>query len=251
MDINLKSLLKKKLPVFLARVINRADSHSGFIPPLGKISWGDFKSVTPFSKDFGFDRSGPIDRYYIENFLASESEHIKGNVLEIADNVYTLKYGGNKVTKSDVLHLNADTPDATYIGDLSKGDHLPSDHFDCIILTQTLHFIYDYSSALKHCYRMLKKDGVLLVTVPGISPIDRGEWGKSWLWSFNDLSMKKIFSELFPADPIEIQTYGNVYAAVAFLHGVGINEADRSKLDIRDTAFDVIVTIQLKKTKQC
>ena len=244
---SLKSILKKNLPFFLARFINRMGLYPGFIPPKGKISWGDFKSVIPFSFDFGADRGGPIDRYYIENFLASTSQHIKGNVLEIADNAYTLKYGGNKVTKSDVLHLNPDTPGATYYGDLSKGDHLPSDHFDCIILTQTLHLIYDYMSALKHCYRILKKDGVLLITVPGLSPIDRGEWGGNWLWSFNANSMKMIFSELFPDNTFEIETYGNVYAAITFLHGIGLDEVEHSKLDIRDPAFDVVVTIRLTK----
>jgi SAM-dependent methyltransferase len=220
--------------------------HPGFIPPHGKINFGDFNSLVPFSNEFGYDRGGPIDRYYIENFLTSESSYIKGTVLEIADNAYTLKYGGSKVTNSEVLHLY-DTPGATYVGDLSKGDHLPSDHFDCIILTETLHLIYDYMSALKHCYRMLKKDGVLLVTVPGITSIDRGEWNENWLWSFNDHSMKKIFSELFPENSFKVQTYGNIYAAMTFLHGIGISEVDRSKLDVRDSAFDVVVTIRLKK----
>lgn len=242
-----KSILKKNLPVFLLRLLNRAGLYPGFIPRQGTVSFGDFNSLVPFSSEFGYDRGGPIDRYYIERFLKAESEHIKGNVLEVADNAYTLKYGGNKVTKSDVLHLYADTPGATYFGDLSEGDHLPSDHFDCIILTQTLHFIYDYLSALKHCYRILKKDGVLLVTVPGITSIDRGEWNENWLWSFNDNSMKKVFSELFPANSFKVRTYGNVYAAITFLHGMGIGEVDRSKLDVRDSAYDVVVTIKLKK----
>ncbi len=247
MDKNLKVRLKKYTPNFIKRLANRLNMHPGFVPAQGKISWGDFNSVKPFSGDFGFDRGGAVDRYYIENFLAEQSAHIKGNVLEVADNAYTLKYGGNNVTKSDVLHLNAGTPGATYIGDLSKGGDLPSDHFDCIILTQTLHLIYDYTSALKHCYRILKKDGVLLLTTPGISPIDRGEWGKYWLWSFNEHSMRKIFEELFPASSYTIETFGNVYAATTFLYGAGIDEVDKWKLDVRDPAFSVIVTIQLTK----
>ncbi|WEK19421.1 MAG: methyltransferase domain-containing protein [Candidatus Pedobacter colombiensis] len=247
MTNSLKTTLKRHLPTFIKRLANRLGLYPEFIPAQGKINWGDFKSVKPFSNDFGFDRGGAVDRYYIEKFLAEQSVHIKGNVLEIADNAYTLKYGGNNVIKSDVLHLNADTPGATYIGDLSKGEGLPSEHFDCIILTQTLHLIYDYISALKHCYRILKKDGILLITTPGISPIDRGEWGKYWLWSFNEHSMRRIFAELFPTNSFTIKTYGNVYAATTFLYGAGIGEVDRSKLDVRDTAFSVIVAIQLKK----
>ncbi|MDB5115181.1 MAG: Methyltransferase type 11 [Mucilaginibacter sp.] len=247
MAAGLKSKLKKNLPVFIIRSLNRLGLHPGFVPPVGKINWGDFKSVIPFSHYFGFDRGGPVDRYYIENFLESQSHHVKGNVLEIADNAYTLKYGGDKLIKSDVLHLNPDTPGATYSGDLSKADHLPSDHFDCIILTQTLHYIYDYKAALKHCYRILKKDGVLLLTTCGISSIERGTWGKLWLWSFNDNSMKLIFGELFPEDSFTVQTYGNIYAAITLLHGVGIVEVDKAKLDERDEAFDVIITVKLTK----
>lgn len=243
----LKATLKRVLPTFIKRLANRFDLYSEFKPAQCKINWGDFKSVKPFSNDFGFDRGGPVDRYYIENFLEAESSVIKGNVLEIADNAYTLKYGGKKVTKSDVLHVNEGAPGATYIADLSKADNLPSTHFDCIILTQTLQFIYDYTSALKHCYRMLKKGGVLLVTVPGISPIEGGEWRKNWLWSFNEASMNKVFTEFFPNDSFTVQAYGNVYAAVSFLHGVGIVETDKSKLDIRDSSYDVIITIKLNK----
>jgi len=243
----LKSKIKKYLPVFFERLLNRAGYYHSFIPKPGYIKWGDFKSIKPFSTDFGYDRGGPVDRYYIENFLQSESASVKGNVLEVADNAYTLKYGRDKVTKSDVLHVYEGAPGATYIGDLSKADNLPSNHFDCIILTQTLQFIYDYVSALKHAYRMLKKGGTLLITVPGISPIDSGEWGKNWLWSFNQNSITMMFQDLFPDADFTIKTYGNVYAATAFLYGAGINEVDTAKLDYRDPCFDVIVTISLKK----
>ena len=247
MASSLKIKLIKHLPTFFKRFAYRLNLYPRFRPSQGKIDWGDFNSVLPFSNNFGFDRGGPVDRYYIENFLEAESSVIKGNVLEIADNAYTTKYGLDKVTKSDVLHLDQGVPGATYVADLSKADHLPSDHFDCIILTQTLQFIYDYTSALKHCYRMLKKDGVLLVTVPGISPIEVGKWRTNWLWSFNVASMNKIFSEFFPAHSFNVQAYGNVYAAISFLHGVGITETDKSKLDIRDSSYDVIITIRLKK----
>ena len=38
-------------------------------PAKGRVSVGDFGSVVPISRDFGFDRGTPIDRYYIERFL--------------------------------------------------------------------------------------------------------------------------------------------------------------------------------------
>ena len=243
----LKSTLKNYLPNFLKRILYRLNYYASYTPDQGKILWGDFAMTKPISNNYGFDRGGAIDRYYIENFLASQASLIKGNVLEVADNSYTLKYGKHSVTKSDVLHINKDAPGATFIADLGQENDMPSDYFDCIILTQTLQFIYDYRLALKNCYRMLKKDGALLLTVPGISAIELGEWHKSWLWSFNEASIEKICEELFPDKNLKIDSYGNVFAAISFLHGVGISEIDTKKLDIKDHAYDVIVTLRLIK----
>src|SRR5215210_7162112 len=54
--------------------------------------FGSLRRVTPLSRYFGFDRGLPIDRYYIENFLARQAEDIHGRVLEIGDNSYTQRY---------------------------------------------------------------------------------------------------------------------------------------------------------------
>ena len=140
-------------------------------PKLNNINTGDFNRTTPFSKYFGYDRGGPIDRYYIENFLEKYKSDIKGNVLEIGDNEYTLRFGESRIIKSDILHVDDKNPDATYIGDLSDAPHVPDNKFDCIVLTQTLHLIYNYNKAIETCYRILKPGGVLLLTVPGISKV--------------------------------------------------------------------------------
>ena len=47
------------------------------------------------SRDFGFDRGTPIDRYYIESFLSTHASDIRGHVLEVADNTYTRRFGGD------------------------------------------------------------------------------------------------------------------------------------------------------------
>lgn len=247
MKKRLKSILKNYLPNFLKRILHRLNYYPSYTPSQGKIAWGDFSRTKPLSNNYGFDRGGAIDRYYIEKFLASESSLIKGNVLEIADNFYSLKFGGSAITKSNILHLNENAPGATYVADLGQENSMPSDYFDCIILTQTLQYIYDFKLALKNCYRMLKNGGTLLLTVPGISPIEAGEWRKFWLWSFNEASMNKICTELFEGKNYTINSYGNVFAAVTFLHGVGISEIDTQKLDIRDNAYDVVITLRLTK----
>ncbi|OCQ90710.1 methyltransferase [Nostoc sp. MBR 210] len=189
-----------------------------------------------------------MDRYYIENFLALYAEEIQGHVLEIKEPLYTEKFGGDRITKSDVLHVEAGNPKATITADLTKADHLPSDTFDCIILTQTLQFIYDIRAAIKTLYRILKPGGVLLVTVSGISQIsseDMERWGQ--YWSFTTLSTQRLFEEAFDKDKIKVTAYGNVLSAIAFLHGIVTEELEQSKLNYHDPEYQVLITARAVK----
>src|SRR6266566_7424830 len=109
-------------------------------PPVGWVRFGDLRRVIPVSRVFGSDRGECIDRYYIDTFLARYATDIRGSVLEVADNVYTMRYGGDHVTRSDVLHVQDGNPRATIVADLTAGECIPPDQFDCIIITQTLQF---------------------------------------------------------------------------------------------------------------
>ena len=151
-----------------------------YLTPVGSVEFGDLRRLRPISITFGWDRGLPIDRYYIDRFIERHAADIRGRVLEIGDPGYTRKYGGDKVTRSDVLHAIPGNPQATIIADLTCADHIPSDSFDCIILTQTLQFIYDFRAALKTLYRILAPGGVLLATSHGICRISRFDmvrWG--------------------------------------------------------------------------
>jgi SAM-dependent methyltransferase len=203
--------------------------------------------MEPFSKKFGYNRGGPIDRYYIENFLQENASCIKGRVLEIGDNEYTLRFGGAAVTKSDIFHVDDKNPKATFVGDICNAPHLPDNGFDCIVLTQTLQFIYGYMDALKTCYRVLRPGGTLLITVPGLSPVPYDLWGDYCLWAFNKASMVRIMSELFSPDQFKINSYGNILVATSFLYGVGLPEMKKEEMDYHDPHFQVIISAKATK----
>lgn len=216
-------------------------------PKVNQINFGDFNRTTPFSMQFGYDRGGPVDRFYIEDFLEKNKADVKGDILEIGDNEYTIRFGESRITKSHILHVDDKNPEATYVGDLSDAPHIPDNKFDCIILTQTLHLIYHYDKAIETCYRILKPGGVLLMTVPGISNIDFTDWKHLWLWSFTDSSVKKILAEVFPAENYKTSVYGNVFVATAFLYGVGLPEIDKEMLNDCDPHYQVIITARAVK----
>jgi glycosyltransferase involved in cell wall biosynthesis len=232
------------LPPALRRRIARA---RGRTPAVGAVRLGDLDRTSPVSREFGYDRGGPVDRYYIEGFLSRHRADIRGRVLEIGDDAYTRVYGGTRVARRDVLHVRPGNALATFVGDLAGDNNLPSNAFDCVILTQTLQLVYDVRVALATTYRILRVGGVLLATVPGISNIDPGEWGSTWYWSFTDRAMTRLGSDAFPQGQVEVTTYGNVKAAVAFLHGLSAAEVDHADLDVTDPCYQVIVGLRAVK----
>jgi len=225
-----------------ARVRNRLLSSTS-----GRVRFGDLRRATPMSGDFGYSRGKPVDRHYIESFLDRHRQDIGGRVLEIGDNAYTVQFGGDRIIMSDVLHVSAANPRATFVGDLANGDHLPSDTFDCIILTQTLHLIYDLHKAVATLHRILKPGGVLLLTAPGVSSVDRGEWGGSWYWSFTPAALCRLLAERFPSTDLSVSSYGNVLTASAFLYGLAEHELTSEEFDARDASYPVIVTARAVK----
>jgi glycosyltransferase involved in cell wall biosynthesis len=216
--------------------------------PVGSVRFGDLRRLSPISSDFGFDRGTPIDRYYVERFLRSSAGDIRGRVLEIGDNTYTLRFGGSKVERSEILHLHAADHNADYVGDLTRPDVLPAETFDCIVLTQTLHLIFDMRAAVATLHRALKPGGILLLTTPGISQVDRGEWRYTWCWSLTTVSARRLLEERFQADAIAVHAQGNVFAATCFLHGLAVEEVTPGELDPHDVSYPVIVTCHATKT---
>ena len=171
-------------------------------------------------------------------------------MLEIRENSYTRRYGGERVHVSDVLDVAEDNRRATIHADLTRADHVPSDAFDCIILTQTLHFIYDVRLATQTLYRILKPGGVLLATFPGISKTgcrECGKHGEYYCWMFTQLSARRLLEETFPAADLRIEAHGNVLAAISFLHGLAVEELRQEELDHHDPDYEVLITLRAVK----
>jgi SAM-dependent methyltransferase len=228
--------------------IRRYKDKFGRQPPVGWVRFGSFRRVHPIDAEFGFRWGQPIDRYYIEKFLEQYASEIHGTVLEVADNGYTKRLGGKRVSRSDVLHYTRDNPQATIVADLTDASQIQSNTFDCIILTQTLQFIYDLRAAAKTLHRILKPGGTLLVTSHGTSQIsqyDMQHWGE--YWRLTSLSARKLFTEVFPEPCVTVQAYGNVLAATAFLHGITAQEFRREELDYHDRHYEVLVAVRVVK----
>jgi SAM-dependent methyltransferase len=218
------------------------------VPPSGWVHLGNLRRVTPISRVFGFDRGRPVDRHYIEGFLETHAADVRGAVLEVGDRAYTLRFGGDRIERSDVLHARPGNAGATIVGDLSTGEGIPEARYDCVILTQVLPFVWDFRAALAHARGALKPGGVLLLTVPGFSQISRYDaerWGD--FWRFTSMSMERLFAEVFPDERVTIEVFGNVLAATAFLHGLAAEELSPEELDHRDPDFEVTIAVRAER----
>lgn len=214
-------------------------------PRVGGVLMGDLDRLTPISRDWGFDRGTPVDRFYIERFLAANAEVIRGRVLEVANNDYTVRHGGSRVSQSDVLHPAEGNPRATVIADLARPKADLEGRFDCIICTQTLQLIYEVGNAVSQLHRWLAPGGTVLATVPGISQISREDMAQTGdYWRFTTASARKLFESEFGEAGVAVDVFGNVLAATAFLHGIAAEECDAASLLLPDPQFQMLITVR-------
>ena len=237
---------KAKLQSFPAAAgIPQSDSDPHM--PVGAVNFGDLHRFEPVSWNYGFSRGAPIDRFYIERFLKRHRARIRGRVLEVEERTYTNQFGGKKVTHSDVLHVSPDHPCATVVADLTDAPQIPSNHYDCVVLTQTLQYIYDTRAVLRTVYRILRAGGTLLSTFPGLSRTSDPLWSASWYWNFTSRSAKRLFSEVFGPRKVEVEGFGNLLVATAFLHG--LVQADLSDEDFvyNDDGYEITIGVCARK----
>lgn len=238
--------LGRVLPTPALRLLGRLRGRAFRIPP-GRVRWGDLRRVEPLSRSFGYDRGTPIDRYYIERFLAAHAADVRGRVLEVKDAGYTRRFGGARVTRSDVLDIDPGNPNATIVADLATGDGIPEGAFDCIILTQVLQLIYDCPAVVRTLERALRPGGVLLLTVPGITQIAYAALGPTWFWSFSEASVRRLLAEGMPGAAMSLGVHGNVFAAAAQLYGLAVEEVRPADLDPVDPDYQVILAARVVK----
>lgn len=238
-------LLSRALPQGALIRLRRWRADRRLRPPVGRVRLGSLARLTPVSPHFGLERGQPLDRYYIERFLEVHRSDIRGRVLEAGDRAYTTRFGGAAVGRSDVLNVRPGSPETTIVADLASGEGVPRSAFDCILLTQVLHLIYDTTAAIGHCHAALRPGGVLLATLPGISQISRIDaerWGDHW--RFTSASARRAFDSWFPESAVEISAHGNVLVAAAFLYGLCVGDLRSDWLDYRDPDYELLITVR-------
>lgn len=224
----------------------RGATMASFWPPVGHVDMGQLRRTRPISRQWGSDRGLPVDRWYIERFLGERSADIHGRVLEVGSADYTRRFGSERVVRSDVVGPRPE-PGITICADLSREADFDPEVFDCVVLTQTLPFIYDVPAVIRTLYRVLKPGGIVLATTGGITKIDLAMQAFGHYWSFTSASASRLFGDVFGAQDVEVRTGGNVLSAAAFLYGLAAEELTPAELEVVDPEYEVIITIRARR----
>jgi SAM-dependent methyltransferase len=152
---------------------------------------------------------------------------------------YVRRYGTN-LGRVHVLDVDRANGAATVIGDLGGERPLPAASLDCIVLTQTLQYVWDVRAAVANAHEMLRPGGVLLLSVPALARIE-SELDIDDLWRFTAASARRLLAPAFGEANVSIVSRGNLVVASAFLAGLAASELTARELDDDDERFPVVI----------
>ena len=229
------------VPVPVKRTIRRSVQWSRLPQARLRLPFG----VTPLRAPWPHHRGRlSMHRYDTEQFLREQAADIHGHCLEFLDGNYARTFGGERVTKLDILHKDEGNPHATLVADLTQPNPTPSNEFDCIICTYTLHLVLDVHAFVQELQRILTPGGVLVLVVPHIAPY----WpGMNDLWRFSPEGLATVLASAFHPDKISIRTYGNSLTAIGDLRGLVAEEFTTRELHDADDRFAVAICARALK----
>ena len=197
------------------------------------------KKTNPISVEWGYDRGTPIDRYFIEGFLQTESKKYQNAELtfEVGEDIYSKRFFPN--AKHEILDFSKGM-------DLTKDGSIPANRYDMFICTQTFHQIYDVKKAIQGSWDLLKDGGVMLATVCGtVTKQARNDEYKHF-WGFTESSITRLMQEVY-GNNVTVTPYGNAMVATAFIQGLAAEELDPKLLNVLDDYYTICLSIVAKK----
>ncbi len=206
------------------------------------------RALGPISPLVGLDRGTPIDRHFIEAFLGRHAADVRGRVVEIKDREYTTRFGGTRVTRSDILDVNPDNSHATIHDDIRSLAAIPDASVDCFIITQVLQYVDDLPAAARAIRRVLAPGGVALVTVPTLGKLDGHEDNVAGhYWRLTTDSARYVFAAAFSARELSIEGWGNCRVGMSFLAGLAAEDLSRRELNEYDARYCCGVLIRARR----
>ena len=212
---------------------------------LHRPRWGNLRRSRPFSDRYGNDRGSAIDRYYIDRFVAEHAADIRGHVLEVAEGRYA-RVHPDAITVLDILDIDPRNDEATVIVDLDDAGSLPRRTYDCIVLTQTLQYLFDPVVALTNLWDALAPGGVLLLSVPVTARVDPDLVDRD-AWRVLAPGLEQLLHRTCDGGEITVTTAGNLLSSIAFLLGLATEELHPDELAEDDRNHALVTCARVRR----
>jgi hypothetical protein len=201
-------------------------SDAGLLAPeVRQVDWGDLRRPQPMCASFGFQRGTPIDRYYLQKFVAKIRHRIAGKVVEIGGNPQGPRaYGLSHV----VEYVNVDLlpgPGVHLVGDVHDPSLLAQQSVGSIVIFNVLEHCVQPATVVDNMYRWLRPGGRVFCMVPNAQRIHECP-ADYWRMLPNALRwMFRAFSRQ------EVQQYGTLASLIASYMGISAEELSHHELD--------------------
>ena len=199
--------------------------------------------VLPLSQSRGFDYGTPVNRYYSGKFIRAHAHEVRGRILEFGWPDYRAYFDPARIERYDIMSLTPGGP-VTMVADLQKMPQVPDASFDCIVCTQVLLLVPDPFAAAGEIHRILKPDGLLLLTLPRISLTAPRDGFPGDYWRLTEDSLRLL---LAPFSVVSVSIQGNPIAAFCAANRIATEDAGRTNLDWVDPRFPLHVNVYARK----
>ncbi len=183
-----------------------------------------------------------VSRHFIDQFLQANRDAVSGRVLELSSCPLIDSSGGESATVVDHFEFpqDEDSSDAEFWKDL------PSAHYDCAIVVETLEGIFDLRTAAREIARILKPGGTLLATATTTGALGPRE-NRPVYWRLTPVSLGRLFEEVFGKDSVTTDAFGNYRTCLASLAGIPVEEIETEALAESSPLFVQGVTLRALK----
>ena len=223
------------------RRVQQALLAGGRHEPGRSVRWGNLRTLHPIGGRYGHDRGAPVDRHYIERFLAEHAERIHGDVLQLKGANHSRRLG-NEV-RCHVVDIDPENTEADLHAGLNIPRSLPAEVLDCVILTQVLRFLAP-EQALCGVWASIVPGGTLLITVPTLGRLDP-HLAAIDFWRWTPGRLAELLGRV--GMPAQGTGYGNMLACVAALLGLSVQDLSAEELDVNDPCFPLVACAHADK----
>ena len=223
------------------RVVTDLVEAGALSPSPGTVRFGDFGRLWPFSHRFGFDRGGPVDRYYLGQFVRSIRPVVRGRCLEIGGSLKNNWFYRFDVDEFRTLELKQSNIADDLVGDAADQGVLDPAAWDSILAFHVLEHCPNPFAVVTNMCAWLRPNGHACIVVPCAQRVHNypGDY-----WRFMPDGLRVLFRDF---SEVNISTYGNPLTVVSSYLGLSHTELVAEDMDAVHPDYPVLACVVARK----